>query len=221
MKALGFDLWRTSLAVLAASVVIAAAIGGCVAVALSLTDPSRHQRLRPRRVRHASRCFAELVARGELERADSLAGELLGSNRVEWDERAILDLSLSQARRELVEPAPSATWFPDVRRVSRGEVVELVLGRGEPIHLIMTSEVWTRDLDGMMFEASSGTCSITGSVSFRTILDRIDRPALRTAVEVVVHMEAADVPEARRVLARARMITHDGLERMAACLNAG
>lgn len=39
------------------------------------------------------------------------------------------------------------------------------------------------------------------------------------AVEVAIHMEAIDVPEARWALARAQMITHDGLARMAARLN--
>jgi hypothetical protein len=97
--------------------------------------------------------------------------------------------------------------------------VEIVLGREEPIHLTVVSEVWTPDLDGMMFEASSGAFSIIGSLSLRTIVTEIEHSALRTTVEVVIHIEGIDVPEARRALSRAQTITHDGLAQMAARLN--
>ncbi|MGH2591153.1 MAG: hypothetical protein ACRDGW_10205, partial [Actinomycetota bacterium] len=117
------------------------------------------------------------------------------------------------------ETALAATWFPDVRRVARGDVVEIVLGREEPIRLTVLSEDWTPDLDGMMFEASSGAFLISGSLSLRTMVAGTELSALRTAVEVVIRMEAVDLPEARRALARAQMITHDGLARMAASWN--
>lgn len=70
-----------------------------------------------------------------------------------------------------------------------------------------------------MFEASCEAFSISGSLSLRTVVVATELSALRTAVEVAIHMEAIDVPEARWALARAQMITHDGLARMAARLN--
>lgn len=138
---------------------------------------------------------------------------------VGWDERAVLDLSLEEARRELTETAAAATWFPDVRRVTRGDVVEVVLGREEPIHLAVVSEAWTPDLDGVVFEASCGAFSMSGSLSVRTVVAGTEASGLKTSVEVLVRVETIDVPEARRALARAQLITHDGLARMAARLN--
>jgi len=156
---------------------------------------------------------------GDFEAADAVIGEASRSRVIEWDERVILNLPLDEARRELTETAPAATWFPDVRRMTRGDVVEIVLVGQEPIHLMVVSEVWTSELDGMMFEASSGAFSIMGSLSLRRMVAGIEDSALRTTVEVVIHMEAIDVPEARRALSRAQTITHDGLAQMAARLN--
>ena len=97
--------------------------------------------------------------------------------------------------------------------------MEVVLGREEPIHLAVVSEAWTPDLDGVVFEASCGAFSMSGSLSVRTVVAGTEASGLKTAVEVLVHAETIDVPEARRALARAQLITHDGLARMAARLN--
>jgi hypothetical protein len=212
------DAWLTILAVVSAVLVTIAACAS-VAVGLAQREGRTSRGHESRHVLRTSRRFADLVAMGDFEAADAAIGEASRPRVIEWDERAILDLSLDEARRGLTETTPAATWFPDVRRMARGDIVEIVLGREEPIHLTVASEVWTPDLDGMMFEASSGAFSIIGSLSLRTIVTEIEHSALRTTVEVVIHMEAIDVPEARRALSRAQTITHDGLAQMAARLN--
>lgn len=216
------DAWLRILAVVGASVLVITIVCALVAAGLAPWEGRTRRRREPRHVLRTSRRFADLVAVGDLEAADAAASEAFceaSRPRIGWDERTILDLSLDKARRELTETALAATWFPDVRRVARGDVVEIVLGREEPIRLTVLSEDWTPGLDGMMFEASSGAFLISGSLSLRTMMAGTELSALRTAVEVVIHMEAVDLPEARRALARAQMITHDGLARMAASLN--
>ncbi|SRR6266545_1469426 len=213
-----FDAWLTILAVVSAVLVTIAACAS-VAVGLAQREGRTSRGHESRHVLRTSRRFADLVAMGDFEAADAVIGEASRSRVIEWDERVILNLPLDEARRELTETAPAATWFPDVRRMTRGDVVEIVLVGQEPIHLMVVSEVWTSELDGMMFEASSGAFSIMGSLSLRRMVAGIEDSALRTTVEVVIHMEAIDVPEARRALSRAQTITHDGLAQMAARLN--
>jgi hypothetical protein len=213
------DAWLTTLVVVGVSVFVTMTLCALVAAGLSLWEGRTCRGRESRHILSTSRRFADLVAVGDFEAADAAIGEASRSRVIGWDERAILDLSLEKARRELTETAPTATWFPDVRRTARGDVVEIVLGREEPIHLTIVSEAWAPELDGMAFEAASGAFSIMGSLSLRTMVAGVERSALRTTVEVVIHMEAIDVPEARRALTRAQTITHEGLARMAASLN--
>lgn len=217
--------WLTTLTVVGASALVVSALCALAAAGLGPRNRRETESRESRDILRISRRFADLVAAGDLDAADAAASDAFDgpmcSRVVEWNERAVLDVSIREARRELTETAPAATWFPDARRVPRGDAVELILGREEPIHLTIVSEDWTSDLDGLMVEASYGAFSIKGSLSLRTVMARDELSALRTAVEVLIHMEAVDVPETRRALARARLITHDGLARMAATLNTG
>lgn len=215
------DAWLTMLAVMGLSVLLATVVCVLGATCLSALG-QRDRRGRGRESRHVlrmSRRFAELATIGDFEAAEAIIGKAVRSRVVGWDERVILDLPLDAARRELTETAAAATWFPAVRRTTRGDVVEVVMVGSEPIHLTVVSEDWTPQLDGMIFEAASGDFSIMGSLSLRAMVAAVEDSAIRTKIEVVVHMETTDVADARRALSRAQVITHDGLARMAATLN--
>lgn len=140
---------------------------------------------------------------------------------VEWSERVTLNLSFEEVRRELTEPECAAIWFPDVQRVVRGEVTEFILDGDNPIRLRVVSETWTPDLDGELVEMACGAFSINGSLSLRTIVVGADAPHLTSAIEVLVHMETTDLPEARLVLGIAHRITREGLSRMEAMFEVG
>ena len=220
-------VWLTWLIVwVVVLVATTAAAGICGLVASGLRQGDRRKATRESGAAlRASRRFADLIASGDFDAAEAAAKQAFanaqGSRVVEWNESAILGLSLEEARRELTEPESAATWFPDVQRVDRGEVVEVVLGGGDPVRLRVISEAWTPDLDGVVFETTGGAFSICGSLSLRTVVTGTDARRLKTAIEVLVHMETIDVPEARRALARARLITGDGLSRMAAMFEVG
>lgn len=214
-------VWLSWLVVwVVALVAVMVIVGVCALASSPSTERSRPARERRDAIR-ASRRFADLIASGDFDAAEATARKAFagaGDRRVvECDLRVLLDLSLERARRELTEPASVATWFPEIRRVAHGDEVELVLGGDDPVRLTVVSERWVDDLDGVVFETSGEAFSIRGSLSLRTVVTGTDpSPRLETAVEVLVHMETIDDPEARRAIARARRITSDGLSRMAA-----
>lgn len=130
------DAWLRILAVVGASVLVITIVCALVAAGLAPWEGRTRRRREPRHVLRTIRRFADLVAVGDLEAADAAASEAFceaSRPRIGWDERTILDLSLDKARQELTETALAATWFPDVRRVARGDVVEIVLGRREEV----------------------------------------------------------------------------------------
>jgi hypothetical protein len=179
---------------------------------------------RTRRDSASARRFAELVAQGDFEAAESIARDVFAGRRlvrvVEWDERAVLALSMEQVRRELTDPELAATWFPDARRSTPGDDLELAVGPDERLHLAVASEEWTEDRDGLTWQAVTASFALRGSLSLRTLLTHpAGSQEMTTAVEVAVHMEAPDEPEARRALAAARAITHQGLGRLSALLS--
>jgi len=211
--------WLFVWAAILVAVMLVAGICGLVASSVSLRDRRRTGR-GCGAARRAGRRFADLVAMGDFDAAEAAAKQAFATARrprvVEWDERAVLGLSLEEARRVLTGLGSATTWFPDLQGVIRGEVAEFVLDGTDPVALRVVSTAWTADLDGVMFELSGQEYSITGSISLRTVVTGADAPHLRTAVEVAVHMDTTDLPEARRALARARHLTHEGLCRMAA-----
>jgi hypothetical protein len=211
--------WLIAWAAILVAATLLVGICDLVASGLSFRD-RRTPAHRSTTARRAGRRFADLVATGDFDAAEAAAEQAFAKVRrprvVEWDERVVLGLSLEEARQELTGAGSLTTWFPDLQRVFRGEVAELLLEGGDPVPLTVVSTAWTPDLDGVMFELSGGAFSISGSLSLRTVVTGADVPHLRTAVEVAVRMETSDLPEARRALARARHLTHEGLHRMAA-----
>jgi hypothetical protein len=198
-----------------------------------------------RDARAAARRFADRVAKGDFLAAEEAAAQafngtsdrrthrrarsVLSRGRdawlrrrsrprsvIGWTERAVVPLPIDRVRRELTEPASSATWFPELWRMTRGGHEEIVLAGGEPIHLTVASERWTPQRDGVTFEAGCEAYQLSGYLSLRTIvIGTTSSGTLGTDVEVIVHMESVDDPDARQALGRAQRITRAGLARIA------